>query len=84
VPSCLFSWLLTEIQAVSHRSRIPAGGCQGATPDILFEYAMSKGFVLEDDYPYVSGNGTEPSCALKAKEVRGLFKNACPRWTGGR
>jgi cathepsin L len=51
-----------------------SGGCQGATPDILFEYAMSKGFVLEDDYPYVSGNGTEPSCALKAKEPLGSIR----------
>src|SRR6056297_3045787 len=38
------------------------GGCFGATQDILYEYVLAHGFTLERDYPYVSGNGSEPMC----------------------
>jgi len=45
------------------------GGCYGATQDILYDYVLAQGFSLEQDYPYVSGNGTEPMCLRQPLHV---------------
>eukprot|EP00301_Raphidiophrys_heterophryoidea_P020578 c5228_g1_i1.p1 GENE.c5228_g1_i1~~c5228_g1_i1.p1 ORF type:complete len:386 (+),score=83.40 c5228_g1_i1:48-1160(+) len=33
------------------------GGCQGATPDLLFEFAQTNGGYLETQYPYTARDG---------------------------
>jgi cathepsin L len=35
------------------------GGCQGSTPPLAYSYAQLFGLVLEEEYPYVSGNSMD-------------------------
>ena len=37
-------------------------GCNGGLPEYAFQYAISKGIVLESTYPYTSGKGSTGSC----------------------
>eukprot|EP00299_Pterocystis_sp_00344_P008728 c3421_g1_i1.p1 GENE.c3421_g1_i1~~c3421_g1_i1.p1 ORF type:complete len:362 (+),score=76.14 c3421_g1_i1:1-1086(+) len=44
-----------------------SGGCEGATPDVLFQYAVGAGAVTEKEYPYVAH---EQKCESKKTAVR--------------
>jgi len=44
------------------------GGCRGAVPDLLFNFTMSDGgAMLEEDYPYTSGGGSDGKCKSEGK-----------------
>jgi len=43
-----------------------SGGCEGATPDLLFEYAKSAGAVLESVYPY---QASDNRCRITGKPI---------------
>jgi len=34
------------------------GGCEGATPELAFEYAIQAGLASESDYPYLGKDAT--------------------------
>lgn len=42
-------------------------GCDGGNPLAAWEYIALTGIVSDACYPYVSGNGTTGSCAIKSK-----------------
>jgi cathepsin L len=48
-----------------------SGGCEGATPDLLFQYATTGGAVKESDYPYVARDGTCKTSVSMAVRVSG-------------
>lgn len=41
-----------------------AGGCTGATYELAFDYVVEHGMVLEEEFPYKSGNGKDIQCSL--------------------
>jgi len=43
-----------------------SGGCEGATPDLLFDYAKTAGAVLEADYPY---QAADHACRISGKKI---------------
>ena len=46
-------------------------GCNGGLMDNAFQYIATEGLCSENDYPYVSGNGRNPSCKTDCTIVDG-------------
>jgi len=54
-------------------------GCDGGLMDYAFEFAQENGgLCTEDDYPYVSGSGYNPSCEYSCTVVDGTAPSS---WT---
>jgi cathepsin L len=49
------------------------GGCDGATPELAFQYTVSKGIASEKDYPYTARTGTCKE-GTKTATVTGFVK----------
>lgn len=47
-----------------------AGGCDGATYELAFDYVVQHGMVPETEFPYKSGKGATVACSLNSTSLQ--------------
>lgn len=51
-----------------------AGGCDGATYELAYDYIMKKGMVVDEMFPYKSGGGRKVQCTLVNNDTELLLR----------